>query len=128
MPTSIFIAKLLGPLVVVLSIALSLKPQMFRDIFKDFLASAALVYLAGFLGLLGGLALVLTHNVWVGDWRLIITLLGWIAIARALITIFQPQWVVALASRVFENRRVLFVAAALNLVMGLVLSYFGYFA
>jgi hypothetical protein len=99
---------------------------MFRDILHEFIRSATLVYLAGFLGLLAGMALALTHNVWVLDWRLIITLIGWITIGRALITIFQPQWIVTAGTRVLENCRVFVGAAATNLILGLVLSYFGY--
>jgi uncharacterized membrane protein len=126
MSTSIFIARLLGPIFVVVGSALLFRAQMFRDILQEVIRSATLVYLAGFLGLLAGMALALTHNVWVLDWRLIITLIGWITIGRALITIFQPQWIVTVGTRVLENCRVFIGAAATNLILGLVLSYFGY--
>jgi len=92
MQTSIFIAQLLGPMFVVVGVALLAKPQMFRTILQEFIRSSTLLYLAGFIGLLGGMAMVLAHNVWVPNWRLIITLIGWITIVRAVITIFQPQW------------------------------------
>jgi hypothetical protein len=78
--------------------------------------------------LLGGLALVLTHNVWALDWRLIITLIGWATIIRALVTIFQPQQIVAIGSKILERPRFFIGAAAVNLFIGLTLSYFGYFA
>ena len=92
MPASIFIAKLLGPLFILVGIALLSKTEMFQEILREFIESPALVYMAGFFGLLGGLALVLTHNIWVRDWRVIITLIGWATIIRALATVFQPQW------------------------------------
>ena len=44
----------------------------------EFLRSRALIYLSGVLIHDGGLAIVLTHNVWVADWRVLITLLGWL--------------------------------------------------
>ncbi|MDR3407548.1 MAG: hypothetical protein P4L68_03505 [Methylovirgula sp.] len=128
MSTSIFIARLLGPLFVVVGIAVPLKTQMFRAILREFGQSRALLYLAGFLGLLGGLALVLTHNLWVRDWRLIITLIGWLTIIRALVTIFQPQWIAAFAERIIESRSWLTVAAVADLLIGVILSYFGYLA
>ncbi len=128
MSTSIFIARLLGPLFVVVGIAVPLKTQMFRAILREFNQSRALLYLAGVLGLVGGLAIVLTHNLWVRDWRLIITLIGWVTILRALVTIFQPQWIVALAGKIGENRSWLVSAAVADLLIGLILSYFGYLA
>ena len=76
MQTSIFIAKLLGPIFVVVGIAILSKPQAFRTLLQEFIESRVLIYLAGVLGLLGGLTLVLTYNLWVLDWRLLITLIG----------------------------------------------------
>jgi hypothetical protein len=126
MPTSIFIAKLLGPIYLIVGIALLLRAPMFRTILQGFIRSPVLLYLAGFLGLLAGLALVLTHNVWAPDWRIIVTLIGWLTIVRAVVTIFQPEWIVALGSKILERQGIFFGAAVMNLVIGLVLSYFGY--
>lgn len=128
MQASLFIARLLGPMFLVVAVALLFKPQMFRTILQEFIGGATWLYLAGFFGLLGGLALVLTHNVWVADWRLIITLIGWITLVRALISIFQPQWIVATGSAILKQRGIFVGAAAMNLIVGLVLSYFGYLA
>lgn len=124
--TSIFIARLLGPIFVIVGTALLVRTQMFRGILQEFIRSQALLYLAGFFGLLAGMALVLTHNVWILDWRLIITLVGWVTIVRALVSIFQPRWIVTAGTKIVKHRGIFIVAAATNLVLGLVLSYFGY--
>ncbi len=126
MQTSIFIARLLGPVFLLVGIAILADPKAFRALLKEFVKSRVQMYLAGVLGLLGGLTLVLTHNVWVFDWRLIITLVGWVALVRAVITIFQPQWIASVGSKLLAHKGVFSGAAALNLVIGLVLSYFGY--
>jgi len=128
MSASTFIARLLGPMFVILGIAMLLKPHMFRTILSEFIGSPTWLYFAGFLGLLAGLALVLTHNVWAPDWRLIITLIGWITLVRALITIFRPPWIVAAGAAILGHFRVFLGTAALNLIIGLLLSYFGYVA
>jgi len=128
MPASIFIAELLGPIFIVTGVASLFKVQMLRGILQEFIRSQALLYLAGFLGLLGGLALVLTHNVWVRDWRLIITLIGWLTIVRAVVTIFRPQEIVAIGSKLLEHQGYFFGASVINLTIGLALSYFGYLA
>ncbi len=128
MQTSIFIAKLPGPIFVLVGIALLVRREMFRGLLQDFLKSPALIYLAGVLGLLCGLALVLAHNVWALDWRLIITLVGWVSIVRAVVTIFAPQWIVSIGSKLLEHRMIFFGAGVIDLVVGFVLSYFGYLA
>jgi len=126
MAASIFLARLLGPMYVVLAVALFFKPQMFRTVLKDFMASAALVYLSGFFGLLGGMAIVLVHNVWALDWRILITLLGWIALTRAIFAIFQPEWSLKAGNAILGHRPIFLVAAVINLLIGVILSYYGY--
>jgi hypothetical protein len=128
MTTSIFIAKLLGPILVLFGIALLFKAQLYRAILQEFLRSPAWLYLAGFLGLVAGLALVLTHNLWVLDWRLIITLIGWVIVVRAVVSIFLPEKMVALGNAILQRPGIFTGAAAINLLIGLVLSYFGYFS
>ena len=128
MTASIFIARLLGPVFAVVGIALLFKVETYRAILQEFIRSPALHYLAGFLGLLAGLAVVLTHNIWVFDWRLIITLIGWITLLRAVVTIFEPERIVALGNVVLSHRGAFLGAGAINLLIGLILGYFGYFA
>ena len=49
----------------------------------EFIGSRALIYVAGVLAFMPALALVLAHNVWVADWRVLITLIGWFALITA---------------------------------------------
>ena len=123
---SLFVARLLGPLMTIVGVALLTQPDVYRAMLKEFIRSLTLCYLAGFLGLLGGISLVLVHNVWAHDWRLIITLIGWITVARAVLIILWPQWVPALGKRLVQSRWFFTGATVVNLVLGLVLSYFGY--
>jgi uncharacterized membrane protein len=128
MPTSLFIAKLLGPIYIVVGVALLTRPGAFRVLLREFVASGVMMYLAGVLGLLGGLAIVLTHNVWALDWRVLITLIGWAMLVRAIVTIFWPQQIVSIGARLIESRNVFVVAAIANFLIGAILSYFGFFA
>jgi hypothetical protein len=128
MHASIFIAKLLGPIFLVVAVAILVNRERFQIILQEFIRSPAWLYWAGFVGLLAGMAMVLTHNIWVPDWRLIITLIGWVTVVRALISIFRPQWIVTAGTVILEHRGAFVGAAVFNLIIGLVLSYFGYAA
>ena len=76
MPTSIFLARLIGPFALALGLALLVHGAGFRVLANEFLASPALVFLSGIVTLPAGLAIVLTHNVWTADWRVVITIVG----------------------------------------------------
>jgi|SRR5579883_2525013 len=125
--TSFFIAKLLGPTFTLIGLSVLLREHTFRTILRDVIRSAPLLYFSGLLSLISGLALILTHNIWRLDWRLLITILGWAVAVRGFVTLFQPQWSVALVGRLVERREIFYSAAAANLLVGLALIYVGYF-
>jgi ABC-type tungstate transport system substrate-binding protein len=85
MQRSIFLAKLIGPFLAVCGIALMFNADVFRIIGGEIVKSPALIYIAGILALVTGLAIVNTHNEWTADWRVVITLLGWLCVVAGII-------------------------------------------
>ena len=126
MPTSIFLARLIGPILVVVAISLLVNRKSLDALAQELLRSHALIYLLGFIDLAVGLAIVLTHNVWVADWRLIITLLGWLLIVRGAVRILITDRVMKFGAKMLKNRNAVVGSLAVTIVLGLVLSYFGY--
>ncbi len=126
MPTSVFLAKLLGPIMLIGGIAMLVNRKDLDALAQELLRSRVLLFLLGFVDLTVGLAIVLTHNVWVADWRIIITLLGWVLLARGAARLFVPDQVKALATQFLRNANAMTGALAGTAVLGLVLCYFGY--
>src|SRR5712692_4192960 len=91
MQTSIYLAKLIGPVFLAVGLGLLLNAATYRKLAEEFLASTALVYLSGVLLMTAGTALLLAHNVWTADWRVLITLLGWLAAIGGAARIIVPQ-------------------------------------
>jgi uncharacterized membrane protein HdeD (DUF308 family) len=98
----------------------------FKDMAADFLASRPLLFLSGLLTLLGGLAIVNTHNVWEIGWPILITVLGWLAIIGGTIRIVQPEFARAQGARMLEQPQTMMGSGIVYLVLGAILSYFGY--
>src|SRR5215469_3224475 len=84
MQTSIFLAKLLGPILALAGLAMLINRKELGALAQEFLRSRALFFLLGLVDFAVGLAIVLTHNVWAADWRVIITVLGWRRLAQGL--------------------------------------------
>jgi hypothetical protein len=93
MQRSIFLAKLIGPLLVAIGVAMIFNADTLRAMAQEFLKSYALIYLSGLLALTAGLAIVNTHNEWTADWRAAITLIGWLAVIGGVIRIVFPRTV-----------------------------------
>ncbi|WP_331375195.1 hypothetical protein [Sinorhizobium chiapasense] len=68
-------------------------------------------YLSGLLSLLAGLAIVNLHNRWQMDWRVIITVLGWLMTIGGIIRIVLPQVAIAVGSTIYGGRASTIVAA-----------------
>jgi 4-amino-4-deoxy-L-arabinose transferase-like glycosyltransferase len=128
MQRSLYLAKLIGPVMIAIGLSVLLNGAAFRTLAEQFLHSYALIFLAGVLTLVAGLALVLAHNLWVGDWRVIITIFGWLTVIGGVIRVVLPQQVEAIGVRMFEYPPAPIAAGTFMLVIGAVLSYFGYFA
>jgi hypothetical protein len=125
--TSIFLAKLIGPVMLTVGIALFLDRRGFAAMAEEFLRSRALMYLSGLLIMPVGLAIVLTHNVWRANWTVIITLLGWLMTVGGAIRILIPEKLEAMGRGFLRHSWGMCIAGGIWLGFGAVLSYFGYF-
>jgi hypothetical protein len=126
MATSIFLAKLIGPVCLVIGLALLIDRAGFRSLSSQFLDSPALMFLSGVITMLAGLAVVLTHNVWAGDWRILITILGWLAVIGGAARILAPQRTARVGRSMMANPSTLPISTGIYLVFGALLTFFGY--
>jgi len=127
MATSIYLAKLMGPVFLAVGLGLLLNAKTYRKLAEEFLASTALIYLSGVLLMLGGVALVLAHNVWTLDWPLLITLLGWLGVIGGAGRIIVPQGLQEIRQDIVASSTALTIACVIWLAIGVVLCFFGYF-
>jgi hypothetical protein len=127
MQNSIFLAKLIGPVALAVAIALFLNRRAFAEMSEEFLQSRALLYLSGFLLMPAGIAIVLTHNVWVANWRVVVTLLGWMMAIGGAIRIVFPSRVQAWGRAFMRRPAGAMIAGGIWLAFGAVLTFYGYF-
>lgn len=128
MDTSYLIARLLGPVMVVAGIAIFVNRKQMAEVFEDFVASPALIFIAGVLALVMGIAIVNAHNLWVADWRIILTLVGWIAILGGIVRMVFPGAAIGLGRRMMRHETVLAASGAVNLMLGAFLAMVGFSA
>jgi hypothetical protein len=124
--TSIFLAKLMGPFALVLGLALALNRVAFQKLANEFLASPALIFLSGVITFPVGLAILITHHVLTPNWRVLITLLGLLALISGLIRMLAPQWVTAKGRGMMAHPLIPIIAAAIYIAIGAVLCFYGY--
>jgi hypothetical protein len=120
MASSKQIAGLVGPTLLVMLIAEFplVQPHLYDAQIPP------VVYLSGLLMFVAGLAVVRTHNQWVRNWTVLVTLTGWFFLLLGLIRMFaasQYRQVAASTSSV-----IFMVFEGVLLVFALVITYHGY--
>jgi hypothetical protein len=125
MATSIFLARLIGPVMALVGVSVLANEAAFRKLAQEFLRSPALIFLSGMILMPAGLAVVLSHNVWVANWTVIITLLGWIAVISGAVRVFAPDRATKLGKKVLSYNFTM-AAAAFWVIVGAALCYFGF--
>ncbi|MBU0634020.1 MAG: hypothetical protein KKA52_03040 [Candidatus Omnitrophica bacterium] len=128
MQTSVFIAKILGPVCVIIGVSLMVNRKFYQKVMEDFSKNAALLFLAGIMPLFIGFLVVLSHNVWELSWRLIITIYGWGGIIKGVWMIVLPDSVAKFMQMYQKNEALLKMHSVIVVIVGAVLSFFGYIA
>jgi uncharacterized membrane protein YhaH (DUF805 family) len=120
MPNSAYIAELLGPAL----IGITVTEWMNLDIFTAAIGPsfATHVYLNGTLLFIAGLAIVRAHNVWSRRWPVLITLVGWVAVVGGLSRMVAP----VSAQQAGQSASVVYASLVALLAIGVVLTFNSY--
>ncbi|MHA1545753.1 MAG: hypothetical protein ACTSUY_04940, partial [Alphaproteobacteria bacterium] len=95
MESSIFIAKLVGPIVLVTGLLGLFNTKALQEVGRGFIANRALIFIGGIFAMLAGLAIVNTHNVWNADWPVIITFIGWASVVGGILRMTCPDLMIS---------------------------------
>ena len=120
------LAGLLGPVLATIGLAMLTNRHALEAMAGQMPASLPVVFLAGLLLLVAGLSIVRVHNIWVADWRVIITLAGWFSVIGGLVHMLMPEQSAAVALPVASNRGTATSTGLLFFMLGLYLSLKGY--
>jgi hypothetical protein len=124
--TSIFLAKLIGPLALALGFGVLFNREAVRAVLDEFIRNPAIMFLAGMISFPAGLAVVLTHNVWVADWPVIITIMGWLTTIAGAFRLVAPQQAIKFGRQAYEQPNGPLFGAAVWIAIGAPLTFFGY--
>ena len=117
---TIFLGRLIGLYAILASLAMASHKQVTVDMVSGLLHSPPALFLAAVIALLGGLALILSHNLWSGGaLSIAVTLVGWIALAKGLLLLFlTPEASAALFLGTLQYERFFYFYIAISLGLG----------
>jgi len=90
MDISVFLAKFWGWFMIVFCLIYLLRKSALEDI-MSLTENKTFTLLGGYLAFILGLATVLSHNIWSGNWRVVVTIFGWISLFKGIVYIAFPE-------------------------------------
>ena len=126
MELSLFLAKLFGLYLLTVAVLWVVRGEAISKVLEEFFASRPMLFLSGLLALAVGIAMAVGHSVWQLNWRGLITLLGYLSIAKGIVRIGFPE-VPTKATRIFlKNSTARSIWIGLALLLGGYLTWVGF--
>lgn len=127
MDKSRFLAKALGIYLLIVSLIMLSNMQHFVSMINSLIINMPLMFVTGFFTLIIGILLILSHNIWQWNWRVIITIISWLTLIEGVSLILYPQY----ADKdtmlfMYYNMAASYLTATIDLVLGILLCYFGF--
>lgn len=91
MELSIFLARFFGIYLTILAFFYFLRRDYIKIAAEKIFDNEGLVIITAIISLIIGLLIVLSHNVWEFNWRLTLTLIGYLALLKGLVRLFVPH-------------------------------------
>jgi hypothetical protein len=117
------LAVLTGSTLVIVGITVFNK-SYFNAVMSDLANSKGLLWVTGLITFVMGTVIVALHNVWSADWRLIVTLLGWLTVVKGAVIILFPSSMLLLYRRFLSNH-LLTYSGIYAVVLGGLLVFLG---
>ena len=133
MELSFFLAKVWGLFLVILSFAVLSNRKHLSRIIEEFSRSFVSIFFSGIIALVLGLLMIVSHNIWSADWRVIITILGWITLLKGVSRCLFPHNISQVASMWSKSYTSwwggkLIVGVITIIALGVYLTYVGFSA
>jgi hypothetical protein len=126
MNTSKFLAKVIGLYLLVLITAMILNMHHFSDAVMNLTNNAPLMLVTGCMTLILGLLMVVSHNIWHWDWRVLVTIVSWLVLLKGVSILYFPGYIDSLTMLYLQNAMFAHCANAIDIILGLILIYFGF--
>ncbi len=126
MDVSKYLSKVMGIYLIIISMAMLIDMHQFMVNISVLLNDAPLMFVAGFFTLIIGLLAVVSHNIWQWNWRVLVTIIAWLTVIKGASIIFYPQYIEYASAQFVNSMSCAYIAAGIDLVLGLVLCYCGF--
>ena len=126
--TTLFLAQLIGPVMLAVGAGIFFSRDYYMKVYRHLENETLAVFVSGITALVIGIVMVMSHNVWSSLITYIISLVGWLSIAKGLLLIITPKTVSKMGDAFAKSPSMFTFAGLLYTILGVYVSYMAYFA
>lgn len=126
MDISKFLSKVLGLYLLIISASMYMHMSDIPNLLTGFMTFPSLLLTIGFITLILGLLMVLSHNIWQWSWKVIITILAWIILLKGICIIMFPHIMSGITMFFVLNHYFQYGAYGFDFLLGAYLTYMGF--
>src|SRR5262245_16076264 len=126
MEVSIFLGRALGIYLLIVSLSMLFNYRVFFASFQQWNEQPAAITLTAFLSIMLGILMVLVHNVWVLDWRVVITILAWLTLIKGIVRLNFPHAVPSTMEYFHQHKLSYYGLAVFCLLLAIFLLVFSF--
>jgi len=124
---TMFLATVIGWYMTISGLLILIKREQMKSIFSDIITQRGSFFIIALLAFIIGLLLVVSHNLWVKDWPVSITIFSWVLLIGSLFRLFFMDHAIKMARSFFKAPIRMTIAAIIFLIFGLYLLYYVYY-
>ena len=109
MEISILFGEILGGLFLVVGLSFLINKKVYLDLVDEMIEKPGILYLSAMLSLIFGLVIVYFHNIWACDWRVFVTISGWLALAKGVLRFLIPFPILQRYLKCYAKERIIFL-------------------
>lgn len=126
MEISFFLGRALGIYLLIVSLSMLFNRGVFFNTFQQWSEQPGTITLTAFISIILGILMVLVHNVWVADWRIVITLLAWLTLIKGIVRLNFPHAVPQTMEYFHQHRIGYYILSVFCLLLAIFLLAFSF--
>ena len=120
------VAHALGWFIIMISLLLLFKYEHIRTVMQDVIIHPGLFFVFALFTVVIGLLMVTTHNIWLMNWQVLVTIFSWIILFSGLIRLACPNTAMRIAQTFFNHPVRMQITGSILLIIGVFLLWHVY--
>lgn len=104
MELSIYLGQVFGLYMMIMGIYYLMKREFIISMIDEYFQNVTISIIGGVLALIIGLLIVVGHNVWELNWRVLITIFGYLSLIKGLTLLFAPEYLETISRRITAGK------------------------